>query len=312
MENTTSLQDHAESITDPRQQAKVMQPLDEILLPVLCGVVSGCEGFVDIALYGRERPEFLRRPAPFRSGIPSHDTHIAVFRALDPRESGVAFSRWAAGLAGRVEGATVTIDGRTARGSATGASSVLGQQFCRHGRNETGDIPDLPDLLSVEGSTVTLDAMGCRSETAAGIRERGADCVPTLKCNRGHLHHDVKLWFDEREHEDVQSHQSVDGDRGMVETGTCTRCDGIEWPESATPDGRNRSVSASSPRSGTTRRSGRGRGTSSRPCRWTRPVSPTRCTRTGRSGKVSIGFSTSRSGRTTTGFERTTAPTTLP
>jgi len=91
MENATSLQDPAESITDPRQRAKVIQPLDEILLPGLCGVVSGCEGFVDIALHGQERLEFLRRPAPFANGIPSHDTLSAVFRALDPRESGVAF-----------------------------------------------------------------------------------------------------------------------------------------------------------------------------------------------------------------------------
>jgi len=119
MENATSLQDPAESITDPRQRAKVMQPLDEILLPGLCGVVSGCESFVDIALQGQERQEFLRKPTPFANGIPSHDTLSAVFRALGPREFSVAFSTWAAGLAGRVEGATVAIDGRTARGSAT-------------------------------------------------------------------------------------------------------------------------------------------------------------------------------------------------
>jgi len=100
-----------------------MQPLDNILPPGLCGVVSGCEGFVDIALHGEEKLEFLRRPAPFENGIPSHDMLSAVFRALDPRESGVAFSRWAAGLAGRVEGAIIAIDGRTG-----------GPTACRHSR----------------------------------------------------------------------------------------------------------------------------------------------------------------------------------
>jgi len=78
MENATSLQDLAESITDPRQQAKVMQPLDEILLPGLCGVVSGCEGLVDIALQGEEKLEFLRESAPIENGIPSHDTLSAA------------------------------------------------------------------------------------------------------------------------------------------------------------------------------------------------------------------------------------------
>jgi len=71
------------------------------------------------------KAEFLRRPAPFENGIPSHDTLSAVFRALDPRESGVAFSKWAAGLAGRVEGAIIAIDGRTSRGSSTGGETPV-------------------------------------------------------------------------------------------------------------------------------------------------------------------------------------------
>jgi len=100
-----------------------MQPLDEILLPVLRGVLAGCEGFVDIAIHGRERPEFLRRLAPFENGIPFHDTLSTVFRALDHRESGVAFSRRAGGLAGRVEDAIIAIDGRTSRGSSTGGET---------------------------------------------------------------------------------------------------------------------------------------------------------------------------------------------
>jgi len=70
---------------------------------------------------------------------------------------------------------------------------VLGQQVCRHGRNEIGDIPELPDLPSIEGATVTLDAMGCRRGIALRIRERGADCVLTLRGSPGTLHEDVRL-----------------------------------------------------------------------------------------------------------------------
>jgi len=101
----TSFQTLASSVTDPRQQAKVLHPLDEILLPVLCGVMSGCETFVDIGLYGEERLKFLRDLAPFEHGTPSsHDTLSAAFWALGPDEFGMAFSAWAAGLAGRISG----------------------------------------------------------------------------------------------------------------------------------------------------------------------------------------------------------------
>ncbi|MCP4183966.1 MAG: transposase family protein [Hyphomicrobiales bacterium] len=39
------------TLEDPRQQAKVRYPLDEILLLCLCGVLSCCEKFVDIVEY---------------------------------------------------------------------------------------------------------------------------------------------------------------------------------------------------------------------------------------------------------------------
>ncbi len=57
---------------DPRQHAKVLYPLGEILLLCLCGVVSGCESFVYIVEYGAEKLEFLRRLSDFEHGICLH------------------------------------------------------------------------------------------------------------------------------------------------------------------------------------------------------------------------------------------------
>jgi len=84
IEIAAPFQDLAESITAPRQQAMVMQPLDEILILCLRDVVSGCEGFIDIALHGQEKLELLRKPTPFENGIPSHDALPAVLRAFGP------------------------------------------------------------------------------------------------------------------------------------------------------------------------------------------------------------------------------------
>ncbi len=57
----------------------MLYPLDEILLLSLCGVVSGCESFVDVALYGEEKLGFLRKLATFEHGIPSHDWTSSLF-----------------------------------------------------------------------------------------------------------------------------------------------------------------------------------------------------------------------------------------
>ena len=65
-----SFQSLATDIPDPRQQVKVVYPLDEILVLCLCGVICGCGSFVEIAEYGREKLPFLQKPLPFEAGIP--------------------------------------------------------------------------------------------------------------------------------------------------------------------------------------------------------------------------------------------------
>ncbi len=176
MENTTSFQSVISAVPDPRQAAKVVCPLDEILLLSLCGVVSGCESFVDIAEYGTEKLSFLRELAPFKDGIASHDTLSSAFRQLGPTAFCDAFSSWAQGLGERISGAVVAIDGKTVRGSKSRDGDplhmisafcddmrlVLGQRPGDTEKNEIKDIPRLLELLHLEGCIVTLDAMGCQ------------------------------------------------------------------------------------------------------------------------------------------------------
>ena len=249
MEKTTSFQSVISAIPDPRQQAKVLYPLDEILLLSLCAVVSGGESVVDIVEYGEEKLKFLRKLAPFEHGIPSHDTISTVFRLLDPEKFSTAFAQWAAGLAGRVAGLIVAVDGKTMRGSKAGGETplhlisaycddlrlVLGQRASAHKKNEIKDIPLLLDLLHIEGAIVTLDAMGCQRQIACKIRDKGADYVLALKGNQGRLYEDVKLWFEEREHENTALLQTVDGDKGRIETRTYTQSDAIEWLQERHP-----------------------------------------------------------------------------
>lgn len=54
-----SLLDHFSALSDQRQRWRVLYPLPEILLLVLCATLSGMEDFVEIRLWGEERLEFL-------------------------------------------------------------------------------------------------------------------------------------------------------------------------------------------------------------------------------------------------------------
>jgi hypothetical protein len=58
-------------LLDPRQQGKVTYPLDELLLCLL-SVLAGAECFIEIALFGVKKRDFLRRFRPFEDGTPDH------------------------------------------------------------------------------------------------------------------------------------------------------------------------------------------------------------------------------------------------
>ena len=49
------------ALQDPRQAAKVLYPLPELLLLLLCGTVADADDFVELALWSGEHLPFLRR-----------------------------------------------------------------------------------------------------------------------------------------------------------------------------------------------------------------------------------------------------------
>ena len=73
---------------------------------------------------------------------------------------------------------------------------VLGQNKVADKSNEITAIPDLLDLLTLKGATVTIDAMGCQTQIAAKIIAKEADYVLALKGNQGRLRNDVQLFFE--------------------------------------------------------------------------------------------------------------------
>ena len=119
----TGLLAHFSALEDPQQCGKVLYRLPEILLVVLYGTLSGCDDFVEMALWGREHLSFLRGFERFARGIASHDTLNDVIRALDPALFEDCFVSWinnlrgAAGAEEIVVPETIAIDGKTMRRS---------------------------------------------------------------------------------------------------------------------------------------------------------------------------------------------------
>ncbi len=119
---SASFLDHFSALEDPRQHWKTIYPLEEILLIVLCGTLSGADDFVEMERWALGKLDFLRRLLPFQSGIPSHDTLNGVLNALPADEFAVCFTAWVQSLR-KNEPDIVAIDGKPAAVRITGAKA---------------------------------------------------------------------------------------------------------------------------------------------------------------------------------------------
>jgi predicted transposase YbfD/YdcC len=58
-------------------------------------------------------------------------------------------------------------------------------------------VPELLDMIDIEGDLVSADAMGCQKDIAEKIIKKGADYVLALKGNQTSLHEDVTFYFEQ-------------------------------------------------------------------------------------------------------------------
>ena len=79
-----SLLEHFSEIKDTRQPCKVMYPLGEVLLLVVCGTMAACDDYDDIVLWGNKHLEFLRGLQDYHFGIPCADWLRVVMNRIGP------------------------------------------------------------------------------------------------------------------------------------------------------------------------------------------------------------------------------------
>ena len=226
-----SLLDHFSALSDPRRQGKVVYPLPEIMLLVLCATLAGAEDFVEVRHWGRKKLPFLRDMLPYASGIPSHDTLNDAMHALEGDLYCEIFGTWVESLREDAPD-IVAIDGKTSRRARGGDNHplhvvsawaarqrlVLGQQVTDAKSNEITAIPLLLARLQLTGAPVTIDAMGAQTKIAQTILSRGADYLLALKDNQRSLADEVALFFDAPEQRALLPFQTVDADHGRIET----------------------------------------------------------------------------------------------
>jgi predicted transposase YbfD/YdcC len=208
---TCGLVERLQTIADPRRQsANLKHLLVDIIILGFCGVLAGCEDFVEIAEWAKVHEGVFGAFLELPHGIPSHDTFTRVFAMLHSTTLQDVLLPWLLERRG-LPGEWIHLDGKTLRRTrcqrqklkalhvvsawAGQAGITLGQVAVDAKANEITAIPQLLDLLDLQDKIVTIDAMGCQKEIAQTIVEGGGAYVLAVKANQPTLHTELQAAF---------------------------------------------------------------------------------------------------------------------
>lgn len=209
-----------DELEDPRASVNLKHPLVSVVVIAMMAVLAGAGGPTAIARWAALKEDFLLGVLKLPNGIPRKDVFRRVLSLLNPGAFQACFVNWLQSLRAQAAAATgvdqpvLAVDGKTARRShdrskglgALHAVSVwasdfglsLGQVACAEKSNEITAIPELLRLVDIQGTIITIDAMGTQKAIAEQIIDSGADYVLALKGNQGSLHDAVIDYIDEQ------------------------------------------------------------------------------------------------------------------
>jgi predicted transposase YbfD/YdcC len=208
---TCALVERLQTIADPRRQSENLKhPLVDLIMLGFCGVLAGCDDFVEIADWGKINEAFFRSFLELPHGIASHDTFTRVFAVLQPTTLQAVLLPWLRERRG-VPGDWIHLDGKTLRQTrrrtqrlkalhvvsawAGQTGITLGQVAVAAKSNEITAMPQLLELLDLRDKIVTTDAMGCQKAIAEAIVEGGGDYILAVKDNQPTLHDEIQAAF---------------------------------------------------------------------------------------------------------------------
>lgn len=183
-----ALVERLQTIPDPRRQGENLRhPLVDLLILGFCGVVAGCEGFVEVVKWGKVHEAFLRTFLALPHGMASHDTFPRVFAMRQPAGWQEVVLSWLLERWG-VSGDYVPLEGKALRGTRcqrrklkalpvvsawAGQSGITLGQVVAAKSTEITAMPELLQLLDLHEKIVTTDARGGQKAIAEAIVEGG-------------------------------------------------------------------------------------------------------------------------------------------
>jgi predicted transposase YbfD/YdcC len=204
-------QDYFPGVSDPRVMGRTDHKLNDILMIALCATISDCDGFEDMADYGRDKHIFLGQFLQLPNGIPSHDTFRRVLSLVQVDQLEAVLRQQATRLVQTLAGQQVCLDGKELRGTipngrkhamvhllsawAVEQQQSLGQLRVEGKTNEITLIKPMLASLELADALISIDAIGCQQSIVEQIVGQQAHYLIGLKANQNTLFEQVRDWM---------------------------------------------------------------------------------------------------------------------
>lgn len=236
---------YLEELDDPRDKRGLRHNLTNIIVMCIYAILCGCTDCESISYFLELRKEYFIKLLSLdeKYGVPSADTLLRVFAAIDPKKFMKIFSEWVDEVIKLKSNnnviKNVAIDGKAVRAATnkinggnipyvvsaylTNVGISIGQVKVDEKSNEITAIPDLLDLICIKDCIVTIDAIGTQTKIIDKIiSKEGYYCLP-LKTNQGNAYKDIKDYFEfvqknKLEHNKLDKDIQYNKGHGRIET----------------------------------------------------------------------------------------------
>ena len=209
---TRPLIEYLRTVPDPRCGRAVKHDHAEVLLCLICGFLAGRCTIRRSLDWCRNHLEELRKYTPLRNGIASPATACRILSGTDEELFRLAFMEWIGEIVSTKD-AHLAIDGKALRAAAskvtggkvpmilnvveTGTGLVAAQLPIAEKACEITEIPKLLQLLNIQGSTITIDAIGTQTQIMEQILEQEGHFLLMVKKNQPQSYEEIMKYMEE-------------------------------------------------------------------------------------------------------------------
>lgn len=231
-------------LTDTRDNRGLKHELTNCIVMSIYGILAGHYDAENIAYFLKLNEEYFVKELNLENGTPSPDTLLRIYSLINPEEFMNIFASWVKSIIEEKNKQLknkyniIPIDGKAIKSATDKINGgnipyivsafisdlgiSIGQIKVDDKSNEITAIPDLLDLINIENSIITIDAMGCQKNIANKIVEKNGHYCFAVKENKKNFYLDIKDYFDyilndNIEKQNIITYTTIDKDHGRIE-----------------------------------------------------------------------------------------------